>query len=103
MLVGPWESYLQYPSQLGRVVTEFERDSYFQATDADPDEMVKELLLHYKSLKGRILDSEGKPLPLDRIAYGAKFTNELCSFVNSQNHSAEAINKASEIKTRCSE
>lgn len=85
------------------VVTEFERvNSHFQATDADPEELVKELVLHHKTLKARLTDRMGGPLPKHRVDYGAKFTQELDAFLNSQNNSLEAVRKADDLKERCS-
>ncbi|KAG7165458.1 SCAN domain-containing protein 3-like 6 [Homarus americanus] len=84
------------------IVTEFERNnSVFQTTDADPEELVSELVLHHKSLQDRILDRNGKPLPLNMVDYGAKFMHELYTFINQQNHSAEAVDKVNEVKRRC--
>ncbi|KAG7163211.1 hypothetical protein Hamer_G002301 [Homarus americanus] len=59
------------------------------ATDADPEELV----LHHKSLQDRNLYRNGKPLPLNMVDYGAKFMHELYTFINQQNHSAEAVGK----------
>ncbi|KAK4323812.1 hypothetical protein Pmani_005513 [Petrolisthes manimaculis] len=85
------------------VVTEFERvNSHFRATDADPEELVKELILHHNSLKARLTDMMGRPLPKHRVDYGSKFTQEVDAFINSQNNSIEAVRKADDLKERCS-
>ncbi|KAG7171889.1 hypothetical protein Hamer_G000820, partial [Homarus americanus] len=68
---------------------------------ADPEELVSELVLHHKSLQDRILDRNGKPLPLNMVDYGAKFMHELYTFINQQNQSAEAVGKVDEVKKRC--
>ena len=75
---------LSYPINLlyfhfiSPVVTEFEGvNSFFQATDADPEEMVQELTLHHKSLQDRLLDRRGERLPIDKVDLGAKFMHEL--------------------------
>ena len=48
---------------LSPVVTDFERvNAFFQATDIEANEMVKELNLYYNSLSGRVYDSSGVPL-----------------------------------------
>ena len=53
---------------LSPVVSEFERvNGYFQATDAEDNEAVKELDLFYNSLRGRVFNSSGVPLPTDRV------------------------------------
>ncbi|KAG7162221.1 AP-4 complex accessory subunit Tepsin-like [Homarus americanus] len=82
---------LLYFHYVSPIVTEFERvHSLFQTTDADPKELVSE---HHKSLQDRILDRNGKPLPLNMVDYGAKFMHELYTFINQRNHSAEAVGK----------
>ncbi|KAG7174183.1 putative hAT family C-terminal dimerization region-containing protein 15 [Homarus americanus] len=35
------------------------------------------------------------------VDYGAKFMHELYTFINQQNHSAEAVGKVDEVKKRC--
>ncbi|KAG7178188.1 hypothetical protein Hamer_G003981 [Homarus americanus] len=83
-------------------VSEFERvNSLFQTSDADPEELISELALHHKSLQDRVLDRNGKLLPLNMVDYGAKFMHELHTFINQQNHSAEAVGKVDEVKRRC--
>lgn len=84
------------------LVTDFERlNSLFQTTDADPADLVKELLLHHKSLQNRILNKNAELLPVNKIDYGAKFTQELNTYIESQNHSAEVVQIAADIKQRC--
>lgn len=85
------------------VVTEFERvNAHFQATDGDPQELLRELVLHHKSLQDRVVDRMGRALPRHKVDYGAKFTQELNAFLSSQKYSAEAVGKADELKERCS-
>ncbi|KAG7159009.1 hypothetical protein Hamer_G006419 [Homarus americanus] len=80
----------------------FQRVNFlFQTIDADPEELVSELVLYHKVLQYRILDGNGKPLPLNMVDYGAKFMHELYTFINQQNRSAEAVSKVDEVKERC--
>lgn len=85
------------------VVSEFERvNAHFQTTDGDPQELLRELVLHHKSLQDRVVDRMGKALPQHKVDYGAKFTQELDAFLSSQKYSAEAVRKVNELKERCS-
>ena len=61
-------NYLYLPF-LSAGVFEFERvNAYFQATDIDANEMMKELNLYYNSLRGRVYNSSGIALPTDKAA-----------------------------------
>jgi hypothetical protein len=63
--------YFHFASPL---VTEFERvNAFFQATEADPEEMHKELLAHGNSLRGRVFDGQGRPLAITKVDFGGKF------------------------------
>ena len=91
--------YFHFVSPL---VTEFERvNAFFQATDADPEEMSKELLSHSKSLQARINDSDGSPLPIEKVDFGGKFEEETRAFLSSQAHAVSALDKIKELKQRC--
>ena len=88
------------------VVAEFERlNSCFQATDANPEEMIKTLILHCKSLKNRLFDRCGGPLGLDSIDFGAKLNYEIDYFIQSNIRSKpdELMNQVHGIKQRCAE
>jgi hypothetical protein len=68
---------------LSPVVSEFERvNGYFQATDAEDNEAVKEVDLFYNSLRGRVYNSSGVPLPTDRVDWGAKFVFEADALIH---------------------
>ena len=91
--------YFHFVSPL---VTEFERvNALFQATDADPEEMSKELLSHSKSLQARINDSDGSPLPIEKVDFGGKFEEETRAFLSSQADAVSALDKIKELKQRC--
>lgn len=63
--------YVHFVSTL---VSEFDRvNAFFQATDADPEEMHTELHSHNHSLPGRVYDLEGKPLTIEKVDLGVKF------------------------------
>ena len=84
------------------VVTEFERvNAFFQATDADPEEMFTELDTHYKSLRGRVFDIEGKQLAIENVDLGGKFQFEATKFISTQQDSIVAKAKVLEVKRRC--
>eukprot|EP00794_Sanderia_malayensis_P000016 gene16-606_t len=58
---------LLYFHFVSNLVTEFENvNAFYQATDADPEEMQKELSLHYKTLRSRTCDVHGNLLPLNK-------------------------------------
>ena len=83
------------------VVNEFEQvNAFFQAKDADPEEMVQELDLHYKSLQDRLFDGQGNRLPIHKVGLGAKFGHELQLFA--KNNPLQSA-KVHEIQQRCTE
>ncbi|XP_068225886.1 protein FAM200C-like [Palaemon carinicauda] len=85
------------------IVTDFERlNALFQATDGDPEGLVKELLLIHKTLQYRVLNKRGEFLPTKDIDYGAKFTKELNTYIELENNSNEVVKIADEIRHRCS-
>ena len=84
---------------LSPVVSEFERvNAFFQATDIEANEMVKELSLFYNSLNGRVYDSSGVPLPANKADYGAKFVAALLRIRNNDEHTAKRVR---EVYNRC--
>lgn len=92
--------YFHFVSPL---VTEFDRvNAFFQATDADPEEMYTELSSHYKSLRARVFDPEGRPLPIEKVDFGGKFLFEATKYASSVQHDkAAAQAKILEVKKRC--
>ena len=73
----------------------------FQATHINAEDMIKELTLHHKSIRNRLLDRYGGPLSLDRIDFGAKFNYEINSFTASNKCSGEVMSQVQNIKQRC--
>ena len=72
---------------LSPVVSEFERvDAFFQATDIDSNEMMKELNLYYNILRGRVYNSSGVALPTDKAAHWAKFIYEATALIRNHNN-----------------
>ena len=56
------------------IVNEFERiNALFQATDLDPDCMIKELNLFHNSLTSRVYLPDGSHVASDNVGYGAKY------------------------------
>jgi hypothetical protein len=93
--------YLYFPF-ISPLVTEFNRvNAFFQATDADPEEMFTELNSHNKSLRGRVFDLEGKPLAIHKVDFGEKFLSEAMKYISSQQDKASAEAKVLEVKKRC--
>ena len=91
--------YFQFVSPL---VSEFERvNAFFQATDADPEEMFTELNTHHLSLRGRVFNQEGEQLAIENVDFGGKFLFEATKFISSQQDKAVAQAKVLEVKTRC--
>ena len=74
---------------------------FFQATDIEANEMVKELNLYYNSLSGRVYDSSGVPLPADKVDYGAKFVFEAAALLRSQKNDENTARRVRETYSRC--
>ncbi|XP_076049662.1 uncharacterized protein LOC143030398 [Oratosquilla oratoria] len=56
------------------IVMEFERvNSYFQATDADPQSMEGELAQHHHSLRAKVFSPDGSELAISEVYFGARF------------------------------
>ena len=67
------------------VVQEFERmNSLFQSSGVDPEKLMREVDLHYKSLRQRVFDSRGFQLPVNQMDMGAKFSSESTIFLQKQ-------------------
>eukprot|EP00794_Sanderia_malayensis_P000009 gene9-biopygen499 len=93
---------LLYFHFVSNLVTEFENvNAFYQATDADPEEMQKELSLHYKTLRSRICDVHGNLLPLNKVQFGGKFLHDCQSFISKQGNTALAQEKITEVQQRC--
>lgn len=87
---------------LSPVVTEFERvNAFFQATDIDPHEMIKELNLYYCSLRNRVYDSSGLPLPSAKVDFGAKSIFEADALTRRHNNDANITKKVHDTFGRC--
>nr|XP_047135546.1 uncharacterized protein LOC124812691 [Hydra vulgaris] len=91
-----WEMSLQFD--------EFERlNAFFQSTNVDPEKLVSELNLHYKSLKQRVLDNQGVQLPLKRVDFGAKFLSDCQKYIDTypQTQKEMARKNIESVLTRC--
>lgn len=87
---------------LSPVVSEFERvNAFFQATDIEANEMVKELSLFYNSLNDRVYDSSGVPLPANKADYGAKFVFEAAALLRIRNNDEHTAKRVREVYNRC--
>ena len=91
--------YFQF---LSPIVTEFERvNAFFQATNADSEDMVKELFLLHSTLHFRIYGSGNVLLPTSRVDFGAKFIMEAQKYVGDHGNSTDAKMKVKEVYNRC--
>ena len=87
---------------LSPIVTEFERvNASFQATNADPEDMVKQLFLLHSTLRYRIYGSGDEVLPNSRVDLGVKFVMESQKYIHHHGNSAEAKVKVEEVYNRC--
>ena len=79
--------YFHFVSPL---VTELEMvNVFFQATDADPEEMYT------------VFDPEGRPLSIEKVDFGGKFRFEATNYVSVHHDKAAAGAKVLEVKKRC--
>eukprot|EP00794_Sanderia_malayensis_P009867 gene9867-biopygen8124 len=93
---------LLYFHFLSPIVAEFERvNAFFQATNIDPHDMMKELSLFSDSLKSRVFGREGAQLPLTSVDFGAKFLFEADALVSCNNGDDAVLMKVMEAKKRC--
>ena len=91
--------YFHFVSPL---ITEFDRvNAFFQATDADPEEMHKELAAHNKSLCARVFDEQGNQLQIEKVDFGGKFQFEANNYISTQTSKPDAASKVHEMKRRC--
>ena len=69
---------LVYLIFLNPVVAEFDwANKFFQATHADPEQMVKELCLHHGSLRSSLYDSRGYEKPLSCVSLDTSFRSHV--------------------------
>ena len=81
------------------IVNEFDRvNAFFQATDLDPDCMIKELNLFYNSLTSRVYLPDGSNVATDKVDYGAKYLFERNEMVRKMQLTAQ---QGREIDARC--
>ena len=60
------------------VIMEFERlNAFFQATDADPQDLEAELSQHQEALRARVYAADGSPRATSSVDFGARFTKEV--------------------------
>ena len=87
---------------LSPVVSEFERvNAYFQATDIEASEAVRELNTYYSSLRGRVYNSSGDILPTERVDYGAKFIYEADALIRRNKNDQMTVRKVREDAIHC--
>nr|XP_047124193.1 uncharacterized protein LOC124806931 [Hydra vulgaris] len=98
------ETLYLYVVFLTPIVQEFERlNALFQSTNVDPEKLVSELNLHYKSLQQRVLDNQGVQLPLKRVDFGAKFLSDCQKYIDTYPQTQKEIARKNieSVLTRC--
>ena len=79
---------------LSPMVSEFERvNAYFQATNIEASEAVRELNTYYSSLRGRVYNSSGDILPTERVDYEAKFIYEADALIRRNKNDQMTVRK----------
>ena len=76
-------------------------NAFFQATNIDPNEIVKELNLFYESLRGRVYKENGSKVEPDRVDYGAKYLFEAAAVLRKANNDADLSKRIQEASSRC--
>ena len=76
-------------------------NAYFQVTDAEATEAVKEVKLFYHSLRGQVYNSSGVPLPTDKVDYGAKFIFEADALIRRMKNDETTVRRVREVYGRC--
>ena len=78
------------------VVTEFDKgNAYFQATNIDANELVKQLHCFYESFTGRVYNKNGHALPVD---FRGKFILEATNLIKNNSIDCATIMKVNEAK-----
>lgn len=87
------------------IVDEMERvNAFFQQTDAEPEDMVKELNLYFDALKSRLYDGFGRRRSHEDVDFGARFNmdiTKLCGDSNNNNGDPELIQGIRTVKVHC--
>lgn len=91
-----------YMTFLAPIVSEFDRvNSTFQAPKADPQYLINELTLHYRSLYNREYDSDRNCLPLESVDFGCKFLADAAHFSTASDN-PQFTDAVGDMKVRCS-
>ncbi len=83
------------------LVAEFERiNQLFQGEKVDPEKVFSELDRHFRSLKARVQDHQGRALATSQVDFGAQFLAEANSYLC--NHKTpDAVSKIQDVKEKC--
>lgn len=82
------------------IIQEFEKvNALFQSQNVEPENLVKELNIHYQSLERRLYSHEGNLLQIHEVDFGAHFSHELMKY-KQHNSNADAVNN---LLKRCHE
>ena len=83
------------------IVDDMERvNVFFQQTDAEPEDMDKELNLYFKSLKSRLYDGFDRRRSHEDVDLGAKFNMDIAKLCNN-NSDHELRNGIKTVKVHC--
>ena len=76
-------------------------NAFFQATNASPEQMCKELQIHYLSLKARGYDEQDAQLPITRTDFGSKYVMQAEKFTRSSPNPDSAAAMVNDVNKRC--
>jgi hypothetical protein len=87
---------------LSPIVKEFERvNVFFQATQSDPEEIVKQLDILHKSLKQQVIDHRNNVLALSMVDFGASFLSESQRVIQQNVSRSDAVQRSvNDVKVR---
>nr|XP_047133017.1 uncharacterized protein LOC124811456 [Hydra vulgaris] len=87
-----------YVVLLTPVIQEFERrNSLFQGSNVNPEDLINELNMHLKSLKQLVFDTKGFVIPLQCVDFGAKLSSECQIYIQGQPPNAK-LNAEESVK-----
>ena len=78
-------------------------NKFFQSTNADPEEMTRQLYMHYASLKLRVFGKDGNHLAISRVDFGSKFHSKSihCSHEHKNSSNFNFFLQLQNVQDRC--
>ena len=84
------------------IFNEFERvNAFFQATEIDPIDLLRELNLFHSSLRSRLCFANGSNGPIGRVDFGAKYIYERDQMIYSSDNNSTVVQKVNGMNSRC--